>query len=139
MGLTAMLVGGISGTGIHMMNNAMHKVPLSRRKFDVRLSTAENYYFTYSSCNLIFQPQLSSTVNFKNRCSFFAPSLTHSVREAKNEHRFLKITEVEKLGCEMNMNIIMGGDRMGGYLIVTGVRPGRILQLGNKKKLCRTH
>ena len=46
MGLTAMLVGGISGTGIHMMNNAMHKVPLSRRKFDVRLSTAENYYFT---------------------------------------------------------------------------------------------
>lgn len=33
MGLTAMLVGGISGTGMHMMNNAMHKVPLSRRKF----------------------------------------------------------------------------------------------------------
>jgi hypothetical protein len=33
MGLTAMLVGGISGTGIHMMNNALHKVPLSRREF----------------------------------------------------------------------------------------------------------
>lgn len=33
MGLTAMIIGGISGTGMHMMNNAMHKVPLSRRKF----------------------------------------------------------------------------------------------------------
>ncbi|KAL7481525.1 hypothetical protein ACHAW6_007203 [Cyclotella cf. meneghiniana] len=31
MGFTAMLVGGISGTGMHMMNNALHKVPLSRQ------------------------------------------------------------------------------------------------------------
>lgn len=29
-----MLVGGFSGTGMHMLNNAMHKVPLSRRKFN---------------------------------------------------------------------------------------------------------
>mmetsp|Transcript_28127 Transcript_28127/g.40201 ORF Transcript_28127/g.40201 Transcript_28127/m.40201 type:complete len:86 (-) Transcript_28127:178-435(-) len=31
MGLTAMLVGGISGTGMQMMNNALQKVPLSRK------------------------------------------------------------------------------------------------------------
>ncbi|KAL3793902.1 hypothetical protein ACHAWO_013411 [Cyclotella atomus] len=31
MGLTAMLVGAVSGTGIHMLNNALHKVPLSRQ------------------------------------------------------------------------------------------------------------
>ena len=30
MGLTAALIGGISGTGMHMMTNAMRKVPLSR-------------------------------------------------------------------------------------------------------------
>ena len=30
MGLTAALIGGISGTGMHMMANAMRKVPLSR-------------------------------------------------------------------------------------------------------------
>ena len=28
-----MLVGSISGTGMHMMNNALQKVPLSRREF----------------------------------------------------------------------------------------------------------
>ena len=33
MGLTAMLVGSISGTGMQMMNNALQKVPLSRSKF----------------------------------------------------------------------------------------------------------
>ena len=32
MGLTAMLVGSISGTGMQMMNNALQKVPLSRSK-----------------------------------------------------------------------------------------------------------
>jgi hypothetical protein len=31
MGLTAMLVGSISGTGMQMMNNALQKVPLSRK------------------------------------------------------------------------------------------------------------
>ncbi|KAL9191066.1 hypothetical protein ACHAXT_000772 [Thalassiosira profunda] len=31
MGLTAMIVGSISGTGMHMMNNALQKVPLSRK------------------------------------------------------------------------------------------------------------
>jgi hypothetical protein len=31
MGLTAMIVGGISGTGMHMMNNKLHKVPISRQ------------------------------------------------------------------------------------------------------------
>jgi hypothetical protein len=40
MGLTAMLVGSISGTGMHMMNNALQKVPLSRRE-----SLSENIYF----------------------------------------------------------------------------------------------
>eukprot|EP00552_Chaetoceros_brevis_P000082 CAMPEP_0197736810 /NCGR_PEP_ID=MMETSP1435-20131217/4248_1 /TAXON_ID=426625 /ORGANISM="Chaetoceros brevis, Strain CCMP164" /LENGTH=86 /DNA_ID=CAMNT_0043325067 /DNA_START=107 /DNA_END=367 /DNA_ORIENTATION=+ len=30
MGLTAALIGGASGTGIHIMTNAMRKVPLSR-------------------------------------------------------------------------------------------------------------
>ena len=36
MGLTAMIVGSISGTGMHMMNNALQKVPLSRSEFDGR-------------------------------------------------------------------------------------------------------
>lgn len=40
MGLTAMLVGSISGTGMHMMNNALQKVPLSRRE-----SLSENIYY----------------------------------------------------------------------------------------------
>mmetsp|Transcript_24448 Transcript_24448/g.30080 ORF Transcript_24448/g.30080 Transcript_24448/m.30080 type:complete len:90 (-) Transcript_24448:202-471(-) len=31
MGLTAALIGGVSGTSIHMMTNAMRKVPLSRQ------------------------------------------------------------------------------------------------------------
>jgi hypothetical protein len=39
MGLTAMLVGGISGTGMHLMNNALQKVPLSRSEL------IEKYYF----------------------------------------------------------------------------------------------
>lgn len=30
MGISAMIIGGISGTGMHMMNNALQKVPLSR-------------------------------------------------------------------------------------------------------------
>mmetsp|Transcript_60144 Transcript_60144/g.178333 ORF Transcript_60144/g.178333 Transcript_60144/m.178333 type:complete len:91 (-) Transcript_60144:640-912(-) len=30
MGLTAILVGGVSGTGIHMLSNATRKVPISR-------------------------------------------------------------------------------------------------------------
>lgn len=30
MGLTAAIIGGVSGTSIHMMTNAMRKVPLSR-------------------------------------------------------------------------------------------------------------
>jgi hypothetical protein len=32
MGLTAAIIGGISGTSIHMMTNAVRKVPLSRSK-----------------------------------------------------------------------------------------------------------
>ena len=32
MGLTAALIGGFSGTSIHIMTNAMRKVPLSRSK-----------------------------------------------------------------------------------------------------------
>eukprot|EP01082_Thalassiosira_pseudonana_P011354 g10498.t1 g10498 contig4:1989719-1990425(-) len=31
MGISAMIIGGISGTGMHMMNNALQKVPLSRK------------------------------------------------------------------------------------------------------------
>ncbi len=31
-----MLVGGISGTGMQMMNNALQKVPLSRSKYVFR-------------------------------------------------------------------------------------------------------
>lgn len=31
MGLTAFFVGAFSGTGMHMMSNAIQKVPLSRR------------------------------------------------------------------------------------------------------------
>ena len=30
MGLIAALIGGVSGTGMHMMTNSMRKVPLSR-------------------------------------------------------------------------------------------------------------
>ena len=37
MGLTAMLVGSVSGTGMHMMNNALQKVPLSRREFSTNV------------------------------------------------------------------------------------------------------
>ena len=47
MGLTAMLVGSISGTGMHMMNNALQKVPLSRRE-----SLSENIYYL-DFCSLL--------------------------------------------------------------------------------------
>ena len=33
MGLTAFFVGAFSGTGMHMMSNAIQKVPLSRSKW----------------------------------------------------------------------------------------------------------
>ena len=33
MGLTAMFVGSVSGFGMQMMNNALQKVPLSRREY----------------------------------------------------------------------------------------------------------
>jgi hypothetical protein len=35
MGLTAMVVGSVSGFGMQMMNNALQKVPLSRSEYDV--------------------------------------------------------------------------------------------------------
>ena len=46
MGLTAALIGGISGTGIHMMTNVMRKVPMSRSKFffqEVKKKSREKY------------------------------------------------------------------------------------------------
>ena len=33
MGLTAMVIGSVSGFGMQMMNNALQKVPLSRREY----------------------------------------------------------------------------------------------------------
>ena len=48
MGLTAMVVGSVSGFGMQMMNNALQKVPLSRSELRLTCLISSLFYGLYA-------------------------------------------------------------------------------------------
>lgn len=63
MGLTAALIGGASGTSIHLMTNAMRKVPLSRSKFEAQVERQlQSFLFRSVSCSLLLNTKQRVTM-----------------------------------------------------------------------------